>query len=97
MSLDSYTDKDLQDELKRRDDSRKVLAAMSKDHRLAVFLHDAYCTWNHTDGCEWFYEVKGDVHDWAGLSHQQWLKRARSALKVLDDPDLIMKVAKAVR
>lgn len=97
MSLDSYTDKDLQEELKRRDDRRKALSAMAKDHRLAIHLHDAFCTRDHTGGCGWFYEVDGDVHHWNKSAHNTWLKKARAALKVLDDPDMIIKVIGAVK
>ena len=97
MSLDSYTEEELQAELKRRDEQRRILSAMNKDHRLAILLHDALCRWNHTDGCGWFYEVQEDIHDWRKRDHQVWLKKSRAALKVLDDPDLILAIVKAVR
>ena len=96
MRLDSYTDEDLQKELKRRDEERKKLAALPKDRRLAEFLHDSFCTWNHTNGCAWYYEVNDGEGNWERGDHQRWLRRAKAALKVLDDPDRIMRLVSAV-
>ena len=95
MRLDSYTDEDLQKELKRRDEERKKLAALPTDRRLAAFLHNSLCTLNHTDGCEWFYESSDGRDNWERAAHQRWLRRAKAALKVLDDPDRIMRLVSA--
>lgn len=46
---------------------------------LAVYLHEKYCTCNHTDGCFWSYE--NDCEDsWGGYAHQRWLKEAQELL-----------------
>lgn len=49
------------------------------EQNLAIALHDLLCTWNHTNGCGWFYEVKGDVHDFSRSSgaHGVYLAKAR--------------------
>lgn len=49
----------------------------SPDHRLAKELHNLLCTWNHTDGCGWFYEVKNKQDDWTGHAHGVYLKKAQ--------------------
>jgi hypothetical protein len=49
----------------------------SPDHQLAKELHGMLCTWNHTDGCGWYYEFKDKQDDWNGHAHGQYLTRAR--------------------
>lgn len=34
----------------------KALNSLTPLERLATMLHDSTCTWNHTDGCGWWYE-----------------------------------------
>lgn len=43
---------------------------------LAIRAHDILCRWNHTDGCGWHYEIKGNCHHWTGTysAHARWLK-----------------------
>lgn len=48
----------------------------SPEH-LARQLHSMACSWNHTDGCGWFYEIdKNGVDNWSGSSHEHYLKKA---------------------
>lgn len=49
----------------------------SPERRLAKDLHGLLCTWNHTDGCSWYYETKGNEDDWNGYTHSQYLKKAQ--------------------
>lgn len=45
---------------------------------IAIVLHGMQCNWNHTDGCGWFWEIKGgDVHEWTGYTHKEFLKKAQ--------------------
>lgn len=52
----------------------------SPDHQLAKELHGMLCTWNHTDGCGWFYEMKNKEDDWTGRAHGEYLKRAQKLI-----------------
>lgn len=49
----------------------------SPDKQLARELHSLLCTWNHTDGCGWFYEFKDKKDDWTGWAHGEYLKKAQ--------------------
>lgn len=42
------------------------------DHQLAKQLHDMLCTWNHTDGCGWYYEMKNNQDDWTENNQDDW-------------------------
>lgn len=46
------------------------------EQNLAIELHDALCTQNHTDGCGWHYEIQKGVHNWSGSEHAHWLGKA---------------------
>ena len=52
--------------------------------KVAVMLHDMFCTWNHTDGCAWHYEVNGNnIHNWSGNAHTDWYEKAQTVLKTM--------------
>lgn len=55
----------------------------SEAGQLAIILHSKQCKFNHTDGCGWFYSVKKNQHDWREYSHQEYLKKAEKALKIV--------------
>jgi len=42
--------------------------------KLATFLHDNLCRWNHTDGCGWGYEKWEDP----GYAKTKYIKRAKA-------------------
>ena len=44
---------------------------------LAEQLHDRLCRHNHTDGCSWFYEIKGGESDWTAWAHDKYLAHAQ--------------------
>ncbi len=44
--------------------------------RIATHLHDAECTYNHTDGCSWLYEDRAQ-EVWFSDTHQRWVETAR--------------------
>ncbi len=64
-----------QDRLERTESAER---ALDSEQKLAVELHEALCTWNHTDGCGWHYEVKDGIADWSRYDHANYLKRAKA-------------------
>ena len=61
--------------------------------QLAIFLHEKMCTWNHTDGCSWHYEINKGVPDWDGHAHNKYWSIAAQILskgyKCEDVTDLV--------
>jgi len=80
------------------DDSVEFDTTFPKDTRtevqkLAEDLHDTMCTWNHIDGCGWWYE------DWSGSTHAKYLERAEKIMKLLPNTSTydiieVLKIAK---
>lgn len=60
----------------------------SPDKQLAKELHGMLCTWNHTDGCGWFYEIKNKEDVWTGHAHGQYLMKARSLINKCTDHNI---------
>lgn len=56
----------------------------SPDHQLAKELHSMLCTWNHTDGCGWFYEMNGKKDNWTGHTHGVYLAKAQKLIHQCD-------------
>lgn len=50
-------------------------------HKVAIYLHDNFCSGNHTDGCGWGYEICDDIHDWKAFAHTSWLRFAEQFVK----------------
>lgn len=77
------------------------LRALSPERRLAEALHELQCTWNHTDGCGWFYEVSATYPGgaWNGYAHKRYLVKAKKVIELLPnyDVDEIVTVATALR
>jgi len=67
-------------ELARLKQELEAAKLESPDHQLAKELHDMLCTWNHTDGCGWYYEFRDKQDDWSGHAHGQYLTRARKLI-----------------
>lgn len=89
-----------QQEIAELEAEKAAFAALGPDHQLALVLHDLLCTWNHTDGCGWYYEVHNGIDDWGGLSHERYLKQARELRKTLPseyDNDTIINVVRAIK
>lgn len=56
---------------------REAAEAVDPLATLAIQLHDAFCKWNHMDGCSWHYETNKGIHNWNGYEHLRWLKKAQ--------------------
>lgn len=68
-----------------RFDEREAAQACEYSHlttpqAMATALHDAFCHWNHTDGCGWLYE------SWLNPGHarRRYLEYAKQWLDFLD-------------
>lgn len=48
--------------------------------KLAIELHNKNCKGNHTDYCDWEYDVRnavdGTYHNWDGYAHKLYLEKA---------------------
>jgi len=71
----------------------EVAKLESPDHQLAKELHGMLCTWNHTDGCGWFYEFKNKQDDWTGRAHGEYLKRAQKLIHVCSNENIAVERA----
>jgi hypothetical protein len=84
----------LKQEIAKLEAETAALEAMTPLEKLAVTIHETSCRWNHTDGCSWFYEIKGDgIHDWAGSSHGFYLSKARAVTACCKKYDVATDVA----
>lgn len=68
------------DDLAKLEKELEVARQEDPDHQLAKELHSMLCTWNHTDGCGWFYEFKDKKDDWTRDAHREYLGRARKLI-----------------
>lgn len=77
------------EELKKQQEytkvSRNKLISDSPVGKFADQLHGKMCTWNHTDGCGWFYEFVGKEHDWSGNTHARYLTKAKNIFSRLEN------------
>ena len=80
-------------ELKELEEKLVKAKLESPDHQLAKELHNMLCTWNHTDGCGWFYEMKNKQDDWNGSAHGTYLKKAQKLLHVCDQEGITVERA----
>jgi hypothetical protein len=53
------------------------------ERKIAVYMHERMCTWNHTDGCGWYYHSNLDEKDWKNGERKMWLDRANKLLAVM--------------
>ena len=70
----------LEADLQKLRNEREAMINMPANRRLAIDLHARLCTWNHTDGCGWFYEIKDGIHDWGRASHKGYLNSANAII-----------------
>lgn len=66
------------------------LAKLTPEQRVAEQLHGMLCTWNHTDGCGWFYEFTDGRSNWDGSAHGTYLKHAQKLIHQCNEKGLIV-------
>lgn len=69
-----------QEELAQLEKQLQQLESEPVDIQLARELHQINCTWNHTDGCGWFYEPETGKDAWTGYAHGKYLAAARKLI-----------------
>ena len=72
-------------ELKTAKEALAAYNGLNEEERLAIYLHQHLCTHNHTDGCSWHYEIKGQIHDFLSDTHARYLVKARQLLEIGPD------------
>ncbi|MCA1800771.1 MAG: DUF1192 domain-containing protein [Actinobacteria bacterium] len=63
-------------EIERLEQQREAMLALTPDKQMAEEMHSLFCTWNHTDGCDWYY----GGWDKPTHAHNKWLSNARKAI-----------------
>ena len=66
-------------ELAKLENEKGMFDGLTLSQQLATELHNLRCTWNHTDGCTWFYETV-----WSDYTRASYLKKADNILMVTD-------------
>lgn len=73
------------DDLKEQ---KRIIDQSAPENKLAIMLHDCMCTWDHTNGCGWYYEISKNEHNWASPAHQDYLKKARNIIMKCEEVGL---------
>lgn len=58
-------------------------SVMTPAHKMAIVLHKRLCHHDHTEGCDWYYDIKNGVHDWNSRhygSHAEYLQKAEKVI-----------------
>lgn len=81
------------EELAKLEQQLQTLESESTDQQLARELHDLTCSWNHTDGCSWFYEPEVGKDAWTGYAHSRYLDRARKLMVACEHQNITVEQA----
>lgn len=71
---------ELNEELRQLHEQKCQLAEMNVNEQLAIELHSILCHSNHTDGCDWHYEISDGIHEWERASHARYLVKANKLI-----------------
>ena len=72
--------KELRDKIKKLELEQESFDSQAPKYKLAELIHSKMCSWNHTDGCSWFYESWENL----GYSRTAYLEKAERILKVVN-------------
>lgn len=73
--------KETQRALRKERESAKIW--WTREHDVAILMHEKLCRHNHTDGCGWYYRKDNDECAWTDRSYERdlYLKKARLLTK----------------
>lgn len=54
---------------------------LSPVQKLAIEMHNKFCTWDHTSGCGWFYGMKDGLPTWERDDQITYLRKAEFVAK----------------
>jgi hypothetical protein len=67
------------------------------EKELATQLHGLMCSWNHTDGCSWFYAKETD-EDWnRNYGRVEYIKKARFIIAQGANPEEVIKTVQLIQ
>ena len=69
---------------KKLEKEERRVAILTKEQRVADYLHDIFCHHNHTDGCGWFY----DDGSWTEYSRKEYVSKSIKLLKIYDEEQI---------
>jgi len=75
---------ELQTKIDKLNKEKQLLLGLSPEKRVAELIHERLCSWNHTDGCAWFYENWDDFNDFDGKKHMAKGKYYKMAGNLLE-------------
>lgn len=79
---------ELKDQIKKLekevDKEQKRVSLLTKEQRVAEYLHDIFCNHNHTDGCGWFY----DDGSWTEYSRKEYVSKSKKLLKFYNEEEI---------
>lgn len=79
---------DLTSQIEELKEQKRHFLSMSDVEKLAVELHSLLCTWNHEDGCSWYYEIRHGMHQWDDCSHHSYMKKAQALMEYARKVDM---------
>jgi ribosomal protein S15P/S13E len=78
----------LENELKKAkkdyDKEKTRVSSLTKEQRVAEYLHDAFCHFNHIDACSWFY----DDGSWTSYNREEYLSKSKKLLKFYNEDQI---------
>ena len=69
---------------KKLEKEERRVAILTKEQRVADYLHDIFCHHNHTDGCGLFY----DDGSWTEYSRKEYVSKSIKLLKIYDEEQI---------
>lgn len=71
---------------------KKYIKTLPKNKQLAIWLHEKFCDFDHTEQCSFYNEIYNSQDDWTAPSHNNYLLFANQLLRVKNDINFIIKV-----
>jgi hypothetical protein len=82
--------RELENEIEKLKTEKKRKDELPVEQRVAEFLHDNLCHFDHTEGCSWFYRKWSDIDKLDVFDPRvEYLRKATSLLKVFSEEQII--------